>query len=101
VHHAHLILARQALEDLKLDRVVFIPAAESPFKPGTTAASAADRLEMIRIAIRGEPAFAVDSIEIDREPPSYTIHTVKSYKAQYPKEKLIFLVGEDHLESLP
>ena|SRR5215469_4187654 len=101
VHHAHLILARQALEDLKLDRVFFIPAAESPFKPGSTAASAEDRLEMLRLAIQGESAFAVDRIEIDREPPSYTIHTVKSYKAQYPREKLIFLVGEDHVESLP
>ena len=101
VHHAHLILARQALEDLQLDRVIFIPAAESPFKPGNTAASAEDRLEMIRLAIQGEPAFAVDRIEIDREAPSYTIHTVKSYKAQYPKENLIFLVGEDHVESLP
>jgi len=101
VHHAHLILARQALEDLKLDRVIFIPAAESPFKPGSTAASAEDRLEMLRLAIQGESAFAVDRIEIDREPPSYTIHTVKSYKAQYPREKLIFLVGEDHVESLP
>jgi len=101
VHHAHLILARQALEDLKLDRVIFIPAAESPFKPGSTAASAGDRLEMLRLAIQGESAFAVDRIEIDREPPSYTIHTVKSYKAQYPREKLIFLVGEDHVESLP
>jgi nicotinate-nucleotide adenylyltransferase len=101
VHHAHLILARQALEDLKLDRVIFIPAAESPFKPGNTAASAEDRLEMIRVAIRDEPAFTVDSIEIDRKPPSYTIHTVKAYKAQYPREKLILLVGEDHLESLP
>ena len=101
VHHAHLVLARQAMEDLKLDRVIFIPAAESPFKPGSTEAPAEDRLEMIRLAIRGEPAFAVDSIEIRREPPSYTIHTAKAYRAQYPKEKLIFLVGEDHLETLP
>jgi len=101
VHHAHLVLARQAMEDLELDRVIFIPAAESPFKPGSTEAPAEDRLEMIRLAIKGEPAFAVDSIEIYREPPSYTIHTAKAYSAQYPKEKLIFLVGEDHLESLP
>ena len=101
VHHAHLILARQALEDLGLDRVIFIPAAESPFKPGSSAAPAEDRLEMVRLATQGEPSFAVDSIEIDRKPPSYTIHTAKAYKAKYPKEKLFFLVGEDHLESLP
>ena len=101
VHHAHLILARQALEDLKLDRVIFIPAAESPFKPGSTVASAAQRLEMLRLATQDEPAFAVDSLEIDRKPPSYTIHTARMYKAHHPKDKLIFLVGEDHLASLP
>jgi nicotinate-nucleotide adenylyltransferase len=101
VHHAHLILARQALEDLRLDRVIFIPAAESPFKPGSSVAPAEDRLEMVRLATLGEPAFSVDSIEIYRKPPSYTIHTARAYRARYPKEKLFFLVGEDHLESLP
>jgi nicotinate-nucleotide adenylyltransferase len=101
VHHAHLILARQALEDLRLDRVIFIPAAESPFKPGSSAAPAEDRLEMVRLATLGEPAFEVDSIEIYRKPPSYTIHTARAYRARFPKEKLFFLVGEDHLESLP
>jgi nicotinate-nucleotide adenylyltransferase len=101
VHHAHLILARQALEDLKLHRIIFIPAAESPFKPRATWASAEDRLEMIKLAIEDEPGFAVDSIELYRQPPSYTIDTVKAYRAQYPKEELVFLIGEDHLESLP
>jgi nicotinate-nucleotide adenylyltransferase len=101
IHHAHLILARQALEDLRLDRVIFIPAAESPFKPGSSAAPAEDRLEMVRLATLGEAAFEVDSIEVYRKPPSYTIHTVRAYKDRYPKEKLFFLVGEDHLESLP
>jgi nicotinate-nucleotide adenylyltransferase len=89
------------MEDLELDRVIFIPAAESPFKPGSTRASAEDRLEMIRLAIQGESAFEVDSIEIRRETPSYTIHTAKTYRAQHPNDKLIFLVGEDHLNSLP
>jgi nicotinate-nucleotide adenylyltransferase len=101
VHHAHLILARQALEDLRLDRVVFIPAAESPFKPGSMRASAEDRLGMIQLAIRGEPVFDVDSIEIRRAPPSYTIHTARAYRARHPDDKLIFLVGEDHLPTLP
>jgi nicotinate-nucleotide adenylyltransferase len=56
---------------------------------------------MVRLATLGEPAFEVDSIEVYRKPPSYTIHTVRAYKARYPKEKLFFLFGEDHLESLP
>jgi nicotinate-nucleotide adenylyltransferase len=101
VHHGHLILARQALEDLSLDRVVFIPAVESPFKPNQSGASAADRLAMVQLAVQGEPAFMVDPIEIEREAPSYTIDTARSYRARYPHDTLFFLVGEDHLEALP
>jgi nicotinate-nucleotide adenylyltransferase len=101
VHHGHLILARQALEDLSLDRVVFIPAIESPFKPNRSGASAADRLAMVQLAVQGEPAFRVDPLEIEREAPSYTIDTARAYRAQYPCDTLFFLVGEDHLEALP
>src|ERR1700750_2544168 len=82
IHHGHLILARQALEDLSLDRVIFIPAAESPFKPNHSGASAADRLAMVELAIEGGPAFWVDPVEIEREAPSYTIDTARIYHAQ-------------------
>jgi nicotinate-nucleotide adenylyltransferase len=61
IHHGHLILARQAVEDLFLDRVIFIPAAESPFKPDHLGASAEDRLAMISLAIQDEPRFDVDT----------------------------------------
>ncbi len=101
IHHGHLILARQALEDLSLDKVIFIPAAQSPFKPNSTNASAADRISMIRLAIEGESGFSFDPLEIERQAPSYTINTVRSYRNQYPCEELIFLVGEDHLVALP
>jgi nicotinate-nucleotide adenylyltransferase len=100
IHHGHLILARQALEDLFLDRVIFIPAAESPFKPDALGASAEDRLAMIRLAIRDEPRFEVDSLELNRAAPSYTIDTARAYKAQYPKDALFFLIGEDHVPAL-
>src|SRR5271165_7450279 len=101
IHHGHLILARQALEDLSLDRVIFIPAAESPFKLNHSCASAADRLAMVRLAISDEPAFTVDPLEIDRESPSYTIDTARAYHKQHPGDTLFFLVGEDHVEALP
>jgi nicotinate-nucleotide adenylyltransferase len=101
IHHGHLILARQALEDLFLERIIFIPAAESPFKPDHLGASAEDRLAMIKLAIQDEPRFVVDPLELNREAPSYTIHTVRAYKAQYPEDALFFLVGEDHVPALP
>jgi len=100
IHHGHLILARQAAEDLFLDRVIFIPAAESPFKSDHLGASAEDRLAMISLAIQDEPRFDVDSLELNREAPSYTIHTARTYKAQYPKDALFFLIGEDHVSAL-
>ena len=100
IHHGHLILARQAMEDLFLDRVIFIPAAESPFKPDHLGASAGDRLAMISLAIQDEPRFSVDSLELNREAPSYTIDTARAYEAQYPKDALFFLIGEDHVASL-
>ena len=100
IHHGHLILARQALEDLSLDRVIFIPAAESPFKPNHSGASAADRLAMVALAVQDEPAFFVDPVELEREAPSYTIDTARTYHAQHPDDILFFLVGEDHVAAL-
>ncbi len=88
------------MEDLSLDRVIFIPAAESPFKPDHLGASAEDRLAMIRLAVQDEPRFVVDPLELHQEAPSYTIHTARAYKAQYPKDALFFLIGEDHVPAL-
>jgi len=100
IHNGHLILAQQALEDLKLDRVIFLPAAESPFKPNHTITSAEDRVAMIKLAIEHEPALSVDVSEIQRPAPSYTIDTVRAYRAMHPVDKLFFLIGEDHLCNL-
>ena len=80
--------------------MIFIPAAESPFKPDHSGASAEDRLAMIRLAIQDEPRFVVDPLELNREAPSYTIDTARAYKAQYPKDALFFLIGEDHVPAL-
>jgi nicotinate-nucleotide adenylyltransferase len=101
IHHGHLILARQALEDLSLDRVIFIPAAESPFKLNHSSAPAGDRLMMVQLAIQCEPAFFVDPLEINREAPSYTIDTARTFHAHHPNDTLFFLVGEDHVPALP
>lgn len=96
VHHGHLILARQALEDVRLDRIVFVPAAGSPFKVQNDAAPAADRLAMLRLAIKAATRFSVDPIEIERGGVSYSIDTVQAFRARDRKAKYFFLVGEDN-----
>ena len=55
---------------------------------------------MISLAIQDEPRFTVDSLELNREAPSYAIDTARAYKAQYPKDALFFLIGEDHVPAL-
>jgi nicotinate-nucleotide adenylyltransferase len=100
VHHGHLILARQALEEFKLDRLIFVPAAESPFKIQNHTAPAGDRLAMLQSAIAGEDRFAVDPLEIERGGVSYSIDTVKIFRSRDPKAELFFLVGEDNADRL-
>jgi nicotinate-nucleotide adenylyltransferase len=101
IHHGHLILAREALEQLELDRVVFVPAAQSPFKPTQTSAPAEIRLAMLRAAIAGEDAFDLDESEIRRGGTSYTIDTVEAATDRWPGAELWWLIGEDHLAQLP
>lgn len=101
IHHGHLILAREALERFALDRIVFIPAAQSPHKPESTPADGAARWEMIEAAIAGEPAFGASRLELDRPAPSYSIETVEQLREENPDTQFYFLIGDDNLEKLP
>src|SRR5258707_5981298 len=96
VHHGHLILAHQALEEFKLDRLVFVPAAESPFKIHNHTAPATDRLAMLQLAIRGEDRFEVDPLEIERGGGLDSIGYVEMVRKREPAAELFFLVGEDN-----
>lgn len=100
IHYAHLILAREAMEQLELDRIVFIPNAISPHKLAQQPALAAVRLEMLRAAVAGEPRFEVDEMELRRPPPSYTIDTVAEFKRREAEAELFCLVGSDNLPRL-
>ena len=100
VHHGHLILARDALEQLQLDLVLFIPAAHSPHKPDTNSSPGLLRAEMIAAAIEGEQGFALCPLELSREGPSYSIDTAHALRALHPDAELFFLLGEDNLPLL-
>jgi nicotinate-nucleotide adenylyltransferase len=101
IHHGHLILARDALEQLGLERVIFIPAAISPHKLGQKAAAAESRLEMLRAAIESEPHFYLDAIELERPAPSYTVDTIGALKIREPEAEFVCLIGEDNVGQLP
>jgi nicotinate-nucleotide adenylyltransferase len=101
IHHGHLIAARAVAERLDCERVVFIPAPNPPHKIGRDLSDAADRLEMVRLAIQGEPRFEVSDIEIRRPGPSFTVFTVQAYRQNIgPDVPLAWIVGGDSLPEL-
>jgi len=100
VHHGHLLLARDALETLGLDEVIFIPAAQSPHKLGSEPAHAEARLAMLSAALAGESRFRIDDSELHREGPSFTIDTVEQWRARAPGAEIFYLIGHDNLSKL-
>ncbi len=100
IHHGHLILARDAIEQFALDRVVFIPAAISPHKLDRHPALAEARRAMIAAAIEGEAQFALDDSELHRAGPSFTIDTVEQVGGRFPDAELFYFIGADNVREL-
>jgi nicotinate-nucleotide adenylyltransferase len=98
VHIAHLVIAEEALDRLGLDRVVFVPCARPPHKNEEDITPVEHRLEMVRLAILGNPRLVLSDIEARRPAPSYTIDTVRAFRSEFgDEEKLYFIMGADSL----
>jgi nicotinate-nucleotide adenylyltransferase len=100
IHLGHLILAEQCRESCGLDRVWLIVAGSPPHKPGGRT-PVGHRLEMVRIAIAGHPAFAASDIEAKRPGPHYSVETLEAIRRDHPDDELFFLIGADSLADLP
>lgn len=100
-HVAHLAVAEAAREQVGLDRVLWVPAAVSPFKQGEALPAPEHRLAMVRLATEGHPAFDVWPAEIERGGVSYTVDTVRALAEAHPEADLHLIVGGDSLASFP
>jgi nicotinate-nucleotide adenylyltransferase len=102
-HIGHLLIAQSAFYRFRLSRVVFSPAAKNPLKPDTTEPSATpdQRLAMLRLAIENDSRFVVDAYEVRKGGLSYTVDTLRRYRALYPETELYFLLGADAAATLP
>lgn len=102
IHHCHLAIAAQVKERLSLDQVLFVPAGDPPHRSSRDLAPAARRLEMVRLAIAGNPGFAVSDIEVRRPETSYSIETVRALRAHYGSgTDLHFILGLDAFLEFP
>jgi nicotinate-nucleotide adenylyltransferase len=100
VHLGHLLVAQAVIEELGLDRLFFIPATQSPFKPENKPAAAPSRLQLLRLALAGETNCEIDEQEIRRGGVSYTIETLRDYARRFPKAELFYLIGADNVAKL-
>ena len=95
-HAAHLLVAEEALSQMGLAEVVFVPCGIPPHREVADGVAKEDRYEMVKRAVSGYPRFSVSRIEIDRGGSSYTIDTVRALQGTYP-QGMVFIVGADLL----
>lgn len=93
-HAGHIIIAEDISNALKLDKVFFIPTNLSPHKENDNIGGQI-RLDMVRLAISGNPSFEALSLEIERGGVSFTIDTVRELKRRYPEDEFYLIVGSD------
>lgn len=95
-HIGHMIIAELAVQQLRLDKLIFVPAYIPPHKTKGTTASPSQRYAMIKKSISGRREFDVTSIEMDRKGISYTIDTIRDVRTMYKNAKLFLIVGGDN-----
>lgn len=101
-HIGHLILADEARLTLGLQQVLFVPAGAPWRKAGQELSPREHRLVMVRLAVDDNPHFAVSTLEIEREGPSYTADTLAALRDQFgPETELFFIMGADSLADFP
>ena len=105
IHSGHLGIARRAVEELSLDRLLFVPAKVNPFKAfsGAMPGGLSDdkRWELVRLVADLDPRFEAWDFEIRQPPgPSYAIDTVLAAEARFPGASLFYIIGEDNVAAL-
>ncbi len=95
IHKGHIHIAKNALSEFELDKVIFVPTGNSYMKKDVS--PAIHRLNMLKIALKNYPEFEISDIEIKREGYTYTRDTIKEIKEIYPDAEIYFLIGTDTL----
>lgn len=100
VHFGHLIAAQDAYEQYQLDRLILVPAAQAPLKPEEVQSSADDRFQMLKAAVEWDGRFEISDYELRKGGVSYTIDSVRHFRAQYPNDRLFWIIGGDQLPKM-
>ena len=100
MHFGHLLAAQDAYEQHDLDKIVIVPASQTPLKPAPAHSTAEDRLAMLRAATEWDRRFEVSDVELARGGVSYTIDSARHFRGLYPNDRLFWVIGGDQLPFL-
>lgn len=101
IHETHLSLARTALSQATLDRVLFVVSAVPPHKRAAVTLGPEERFALVSAALAGEPQMEASRIELEREGPSYTADTLELLAAAHPGAELFLILGMDATNDVP
>jgi nicotinate-nucleotide adenylyltransferase len=96
IHHGHLVALQETMLELSLDRVLLIPTHNPPHKESPEV-DASHRARMTELAVQDDDFLTVSRVELEREGPSYTIHTLQALRDNHPEESFVLLIGGDEL----
>ncbi len=100
-HVGHQILAMEAVNQLRLDKVLWVLTPDPPHKTKWNITPAEVRRLLVEAAIAGNPHFTLSTVDIDRPAPHYAVDTIRLLKVLYPQDILVYLIGGDSLHDFP
>lgn len=102
IHHGHLVAAQEVLHQLRLERVLFVPAGNPPHKPSQPLSPAHDRVRMVELAIADKSGFVLSRVDVDRPGPHYTVEMLRLLHQEWGLDaRFFFVIGTDSLAELP
>lgn len=100
IHTGHLIMAQDAAEFARLDKILVMPSATPPLRDNAPIASGRDRLEMVKRAVAGNPCFEASALDLEANGMSYSIQVVEKIVARHPDDELFWILGADQIAQL-
>lgn len=100
-HIGHLVVADQALTQLRLDEVWFMPVGQPTHKDSNGISPAHHRVAMVGLAIKGHPGFQLSLLDVERPAPHYSSTAMEILEQRHPEHDWFFIMGADSLADLP
>jgi nicotinate-nucleotide adenylyltransferase len=100
IHHGHLIIANEILQQENYHELWFVVSPQNPFKNENNLLNANHRFQLVQLAIEGESKLKASNVEFKLPKPSYTVNTLIYLKEKYPNHQFDIVLGSDGFQNI-